>query len=78
MSEHADNLQRAARLIRRMAEIRGGPDEFEGVRLTDIAVDCVLAAHAERVRELADRFARPAPASDNVIPIDTFSRKVGA
>ncbi len=60
-----------------MAEIRGGPDEFEGVQLTDIAVDCVLAGHQERLPELSDRFARPTSASDNVIPIDMFSRKVG-
>lgn len=67
----AENLNRAAKLIRRMADV-GGPGDFEGVSLLDIATDCAMAAGEETVRE------RVAELTENVVYMDTFSRKVGA
>lgn len=67
----AENLNRAAKLIRRMADI-GGPGDFEGVSLSDIAHDCAMAAGEEKVRE------KVAELTENVVYLDTFSRKVGA
>ena len=51
MSESADNLRRASKLIRRLADI-GGPSEFEGASLNSIAADCALAASEMRHAEL--------------------------
>ena len=42
MSTHADNLGRAARLLKRLADI-GGPNEFEGVALSEIVGDILTA-----------------------------------
>ena len=42
MSVHADNLGRAARLLKRLADI-GGPGEFEGVALSEIVGDILTA-----------------------------------
>ena len=54
MSEHVDNLNRAARLLRRIADV--GPSEFEGVTLTEIVGDVLMAAHNVQTREMADVF----------------------
>ena len=57
MSESADNLRRASKLIRRLADI-GGPSEFEGASLSSIAADCALAASEMRHAELQRVFVR--------------------
>lgn len=71
----ADNLNRAAKVIRRFAQIEGGPSEFEGISLMDIAHDCAMAAADEKLYErVAQSFAR----ADNVVDLHSYSRRVGA
>lgn len=54
MNPRSANLLRAARLIRRLDSIPE-MDEFDGARLSDIALDCQMAAGSliaqERVEE---------------------------
>ena len=69
----AENLNRAAKIIRRLAVIEG-PDDFEGVPLLDIAADCTLAAAEEKLYEKLSELALP----DNVVPFPGHSMRVGA
>jgi hypothetical protein len=68
----ADNLNRAAKLIRRLSDIRGGLDEFDGVSLDDIAFDCLMVANQEKMREKLDAALIP----DKVVEMHGYSRKV--
>ncbi len=82
MSDHAANLGRAARLIRRLADIEGSPSEFEGASLVDIAADVLFAQNDAMMREAFERVGltmAPTPARDNVIQFpEQHSRRVGA
>ena len=69
----AENLNRAAKIIRRLAVIEG-PDDFEGVPLLDIAADCTLAAAEEKLYESLSAMTLP----DNVVPFPRHSMRVGA
>lgn len=68
----AENLNRAAKILRSLADIQGPHAEFEGVSYLDLAHDCSMAAGEEMMRE------KVAALSENVVYLDTFSRKVGA
>lgn len=74
MSAHIENLGRAARMLKRMEDI-GGPSELEGVALREIIEDIYLAQRAAIRVDALSRIVEP---PTNVIPIDTFSRRVGA
>ena len=54
MSEYAANLGRAARLIKRLADING-PNEFEGVLLKEIVSDLLVAQNNAYAAEAAKR-----------------------
>ena len=54
MSSYVDNLGRAARLLSRIADIKG-PAEFEGVTIKEIVGDVLMAAHEARVRDVERR-----------------------
>lgn len=73
MSAHVENLGRAARMLKRLDDI-GGPSELEGVPIKEIIGDVLLA---QRVAIEADALNRLLAPPSNVIPIDTFSRRVG-
>lgn len=77
MSQHAANLGRAARMLKRLDDI-GGPSELEGVPLKEIVADVQLAQHRAYMAEAMERVGLDAPPPDNVIQLDTFSRRVGA
>ena len=82
MTGHAANLGRAARLIRRLADIDGSPSEFEGASLIEIAGDVLLAQNEAMMRAAFERVGltmAPTPAIDNVVPFpEQHSRRVGA
>ena len=82
MSEHAANLGRAARLLRRIADI-DGPREFEGVPLDAIIEDVLIAQRETFMREAYERTGlgggrlSQTTAPENVIPFpDQHSRRV--
>ena len=74
MSRYAENLGRAARMLKRLDDI-GGPSELEGVSLKEIIADVLEAQNRafldEAIRRLDDK-------PDNVIEMWDYSRKVGA
>lgn len=73
MSAHADNLGRAARLLKRIGDIEG-PSEFEGVALTEIVGDVLMAQNRAYMDEAMRRAAGELP--DNVVLLDSYSRRV--
>ena len=81
MSAHVENLNRAARLLRRIGDA-GGVSEFEGVTLTEIVGDVLMAAHLVRTSELGDALVyrcNPMLAElAEVVDLHDFSKKVGA
>jgi hypothetical protein len=72
MSRYAENLGRAARMLKRLDDI-GGPSELEGVSLKEI-IDDVLTAQNHAFMDEAIGRIRVEP--DNVV--DLQSRKVFA
>lgn len=75
MSRYAENLGRAARMLKRLDDI-GGPSELEGVALSEIVADVLEAQQRAFMDEALHILTADA---DNVIPFpDTRSRKVGA
>lgn len=70
MSAHVENLGRAARMLKLM-----GDREWEGVPLKDIIEDIYLA---QRAAIEVDALSRIVETPANVIPLDTYSRRVGA
>lgn len=72
MSRYADNLGRAARMLKRLDDI-GGPSEIEGASLKEIIGD-VLEAQNRAFLDEAIRRIDATP--DNVV--DIYSRRVFA
>lgn len=79
MSAHADNLGRAARILKRLADLEG-PAQFEGVRLKDIIGDVLAAQNAAYMAAAVDRtFACNVDESAgmaDVVELQGYSRKV--
>lgn len=80
MSAHAENLGRAARLLRRIASIEGGPNEFEDVPLETIIEDVLtaqMAAYADAAlgRTFACDIDESAGLAE-VVELNGYSRKV--
>ena len=73
MSRYAENLGRAARMLKRLDDI-GGPSELEGVSIKEIVGDILEAQNRAFVEEALRRSVLP----DNVVDLHGFSRKVGA
>lgn len=89
MSAHADNLGRAARLLKRLADLPGQTETFEDVTLSEIIGDVLLAQNEAFIREAYERVALapvpPPPArlgipetGGNVVELHGHSRRVGA
>lgn len=72
MSRYAENLGRAARMLKRLDDI-GGPSELEGVELKEIIGDVLIAQNYAYLDEAMGRI-RVEPG--NVV--DIHSRKVFA
>ena len=73
MSRYAENLGRAARMLKRLDEI-GGPSELEGVSLKEIIEDVLIAQNHAFMDEAIGRiWVEP---DSNVV--DIHSRKVFA
>lgn len=75
MSQHAANLGRAARMLKRLDDI-GGPSEIEGVSLKEIVGDVLEAQNRAFREEAMYRLGLEATLPDNVIQLDTYSRRV--
>lgn len=81
MSDHALNLGRAARLLKRIDDLPNGPETFEGVSVKDIIGDVLLAQNEAFMREAYDRVGLSSGETQptNVIPFpDRHSVRVGA
>ncbi len=80
MSSHFENLNRAARLLRRIADI-GEVSEFEGVSMIEIVGDVLMAANAVHIREEVDALLAFRCSPDEsagmaeVIELQGYSRK---
>lgn len=75
MSRHAENLGRAARMLKRLDEI-GGPSELEGVSLKEIIGDVLEAQNRAFMSEAMDRVGLQA--TSNVVELYPHSKRVGA
>lgn len=74
MSRYADNLGRAARMLKRLEDI-GGPSELEGVSLKEIIGDVLEAQNRAFMAEAVERVSS---LPSNVVELHGFARKVGA
>ncbi len=80
MSSHFENLNRAARLLRRIADV-GEVSEFEGVSMVEIVGDVLMAANAVHVREEVDALLAFRCSPDEsagmaeVVELQNYSRK---
>lgn len=72
MSDHVENIMRAARVLERLEAI-GGRQTFEGVKLSEIRADLQIAAGAARAQE---EFERVIGSPTNVVSLHGYSRKV--
>jgi hypothetical protein len=70
----AENLRRAASILRR---IEHDVPRFEGVELRDIYHDVMAIAREEHIRELSAQITLQ-HASDNVVSLHDYSKRVGA
>ena len=76
MNEHTANLGRAARLLKRVADI-GGPNEFEGVAIKEIVADVLEAQNRAFMEATIDRFSRRVDDADVVDLHDFAVRRNG-
>lgn len=74
MSRYAENLGRAARMLKRLDDI-GGPSELEGVSIKEIVGDILEAQNRAFLDEM---FKQLDDKPDNVVEMWGHSRKVGA
>lgn len=77
MSRYAENLGRAARMLKRLDDI-GGPSELEGVSIKEIVGDILEAQNRAFMDEALRRVSLESSLPDNVVELHGFSRKVGA
>jgi len=78
MSRYAENLGRAARMLKRLDDI-GGPSELEGVPLKEIIDDVLTAQNHAFMDEAIGRIRverDTTPLPENVVVFDHYSRKV--
>jgi len=78
MSRYAENLGRAARMLKRLDDI-GGPSELEGVSLGEIIGDVLEAQNRAFLDEAVRQLETPLP--ENVYPLvahagDDWSRRI--
>jgi hypothetical protein len=77
MSRYAENLGRAARMLKRLDDI-GGPSEVEGVSLKEIVADVLEAQNRAFLDEAIERLESPLP--ENVVSlvdrIGSYSRRI--
>lgn len=77
MSRYAENLGRAARVLKNLDDI-GGPSELEGVALKEIIADVLEAQNRAFLDEAIRRVNTPLP--ENVVSlvdrIGSYSRRV--
>ena len=66
MSRYAENLGRAARMLKRLDDI-GGPSELEGVSLKEIIGDVLEAQNRAFMDEAVRRLDTPLP--ENVVSL---------
>lgn len=82
MSAYADNLGKAARLLKRISEI-GGPDEFEGVPIAELAHDVVTAQRQAYMSEAYNRSGFACNVDESagmaeIVELQNYSKRVGA
>lgn len=85
MSRYAQNLGRAARMLKRLDDI-GGPSELEGVSLKEIVGDVLEAQNRAFLEEASRRVGLKSFACNidesaglaEVVDLHDYSRKVGA